>query len=128
MEFDLSINSSDLNILRKQLEEAPMLFWYYSNQLEDYKRKATNLKLRLDVLEATIASSIRRNSQGEKVSEVKINRLLYEVPEYIALLEQHHQSIEDVGKAEAIVKALYQRHSIMITLSSLVRQEMRQLL
>ena len=35
------------NVLRKQLEEAPMLFWYYSNQLEDYKRKSVNLKLRL---------------------------------------------------------------------------------
>jgi len=57
--LDLTINSSDPEIFRQQMEESAEIYWQFSNNLESARSRVAGLKLELKRAEAEIANELR---------------------------------------------------------------------
>jgi hypothetical protein len=81
--------------------------------------------LAIKVKEAELSQGLV-DGKGKQLSDAKIEKALYTFPEYRELQEELNACKEVEGKCSAIIKSLEQRHSIMITVASLIKHELRQ--
>jgi len=121
--LDLTINSSDPEIFRQQMEESAEIYWQFSNNLESARSRVAGLKLELKRAEAEIANELRRSEA--KMSEARIERSLYDNEDYIRLMEQFNAARELEGKFGAIVKSLDIRHGLILSIAGMKKREAR---
>jgi len=121
--LDLKIYSEDPVKFREQMEESAELYWQFSNQLETAKSRLAQLKIELKTKEVKIANELRRNDT--KMSEARIERSLYDFPEYIETMERFNEVKELEGKLGAIVKSLDIRHGLILSIAGMKKREAR---
>lgn len=125
LELDLSIAARNTPKLIEQLQQSPHIYWQFAMQYEEAKRAVANIKLEIKVKEAELATKLK-DEKGKALSDAKIATALFTFDEYQQMHDEMNKRKEIEGKCNAIVRALEQRHSIMITVASLVKQELRQ--
>ena len=125
IELDLSIAANDTPKLIQQLQESPQIYWHFAMKYEEAKRAVANIKLEIKVKEAELARGLR-DEKGKALSDSKIATALFTFDEYKKMHQEMNKRKEIEGKCSAIVRALEQRHSIMTTVASLIKHELRQ--
>jgi hypothetical protein len=123
-DIDFSICTNDTGKLLEQLQESSLIFWKVSMAFEKTKRRVADLKLQIKIKEADIGSSLRNSNT--KVSEMRIDKAYFEYPDYIELNKELNIAKQMEGQMYAYVRTLEQRHSLMISVVSLLRHELRQ--
>lgn len=125
LELDLSIATDNTPKLLEQLQQSPGIYWHFASAYEKAKRAVASQKLAIKIKEAELVAGLV-DEKGRALSDNKIERRMYTFDVYRALQEELIVRKELEGKCNAIVKALEQRHSIMITVASLIKHELKQ--
>jgi hypothetical protein len=115
----------DIKTLLDEMRKQPSIYARYAMGYEKIKSEVNSLKLNLKILESEIARKIREIDA--KCSEAKIERMLFENAEYIEAHKALNQLREKEGHFNAIVRTLEQKHSLMLTMSAIMKEEMKQL-
>jgi len=121
--LDLRIYSEDPVKFREQMEESAELYWKFSNQLEEAKTSVAQIKVELKTKEVKIANELR--SGDSKMSEARIERSLYDYPEYVAAMERFNAIRAIEGKLGAIVKSMDIRHGLILSIAGMKKREAR---
>jgi hypothetical protein len=121
--LDLKIHSEDPEKFRVQMEESAELYWFYSNQLETAKSKVAQMKVELKTLEVRIANELRINDS--KMSEARIERSLYDYPEYVEAMGRFNEIRFLEGKLGAVVRSLDVRHGLILSIAGMKKREAR---
>jgi len=119
----LKIHSEDPIKFREQMEESAELYWFYSNQLEGAKSKVAQMKVELKILEVRIANELRINDS--RMSEARIERSLYDYPEYVEAMGRFNEVKFLEGKLGALVKSLDIRHGLILSIAGMKKREAR---
>ena len=122
--LDLSIDINDTSKLMEQLQTSPIMYWEWAKLYEKSKRAVANLKLKLKVRESSIAKHLRDTNQ--KISEARIDKSYFDYDDYVETHHQLNKAKQTEGNLSSILKSLEQKHSIMITVASLLKAELRQ--
>ena len=121
--LDFKIYSEDPVLFREQMEEAAELYWHFSNQLETAKSRVAQMKVELKTLEVKIANELR--SSETKISEARIERSLYDYPDYVQAMERYNELKEVEGKLGAVVKGLDIKHGLTLSIAGMKKREAR---
>jgi len=124
MKFDLSIETDNPAILRDQIRGATEIYYHYAHKLKIAEANVAQAKLDLKQLEAKIADGLR--AENSKISEAKIDKVMASFPEYVTGVQVLNASKFVEGKYAALVKSLEQRHSLLVSVAYLIKQELRQ--
>lgn len=122
--IDLSVDASSPTSLMDQMQQAPVNFAFYANKLEEAKFETAQLKVSIERRKSQVASELR--STHDKISESRIDKSYYADPRYIELVDKLNSKRRIEGKLQVIVRALESRTAILMSISGLKRQELRQ--
>lgn len=119
------VNIDKDNISDEFITQAGKYAWY-STLLAHGRRRKDEAKLSLEVKEAELDAIIRKeaNKQGIKITEVAIQKTMYALPEYKEAVDMLIKMKEEEGIIEAVVNALEQRATMLVSYGSLLKHEL----
>ena len=118
---NLKIDSEDPEKFRELMEESAELYWQFGQGLENAKGRVAAIKVELKILEVEIANELR--SGDGKMSEARIERSLYDYPNYVEAMERFNEARALEGKLAALVKSLEVRHSLILSIAGMKKRE-----
>ena len=121
--LDLRINSEDPEKFRQQMEESAEIYWEYAQLLENAKARVSQLRVELKIKEAKIANELR--SSETKISEARIERSLYDFPDYLEVMASYNEAKALEGKLGALVKSYDIRHGLILSIAGMKKREAR---
>jgi hypothetical protein len=101
-------------------------YFFYGDKLQQIRTKINEIKLSTRMLESYIAEELRQSDM--KISEAKIEKKFYLSKDYVALVQQYNTLLDKEGKLQALIRALEQRHSLLITCANLIKEELRKII
>lgn len=124
---DVATDSSSLDALRSELSRQAGLVYFYSSMAAKAERQHSHLKLRLEAVEAQVATNVRKDAAttGEKLTADMVKERVRLHPQTIAV----EQAIIEAKEVDAVLKgtvqALRDKSASLTSLTNMTRDEIR---
>lgn len=125
-ELDLKIDIDNPKKLMEQLQKVAHQYWEIGKVYEKSKKITADLKLQLRIKESEIATELRNTHT--KISEARINSSFFDYQDYIELNKEYNTAKYNESYLSSMLEALKIKHSVMLTVASLLKAELRQII